>query len=203
MIWSDTRSRYQALRADRTWLQQTAVSAVLLVISFALSVLSNRYATAVAGASVGDILLDHLPVWPVQAAHVYGATAFWIGILAFCLCHPRDLPFRLHTTAAFLMVRAVFVPMTHLGAPPNLLQIPGDLTALYIHQGDLFFSGHVGGPFLFALLLRQHRWMHILCLLATVLFAAIVLLGHLHYSIDVFSAPFVAYGIYRGALRFR
>lgn len=202
MIWSDTRSRYQVLRGDGTWLRQTAFSALWLALSFALSILANRYASSVAGASVGDIVLDHLPLWDVQTAHVYGASTFWLGILAFCLCHPKDLPFQLRTTAAFLLVRAAFVPMTHLGPPHNLLQIPGDMTSLYIYPGDLFFSGHVGGPFLFALLLRQHRGMHALCLLATCFFAAIVLLGHLHYSIDVFSAPFIAYGVYTWMARY-
>ena len=41
------------------------------------------------------------------------------------------------------------------------------------------------------------KWFYLLC---SVFFAAIVLLGHIHYTIDVFSAFFITYGIYHIAL---
>lgn len=35
-----------------------------------------------------------------------------------------------------------------------------------------------------------------ICLAAAVFFAYTVLIGHIHYSIDVFAAPFITYGIF-------
>ena len=35
-----------------------------------------------------------------------------------------------------------------------------------------------------------------------VVFGASVLLAHVHYSIDVFAAPFIVYGVYKIAERF-
>ncbi|MEI8091030.1 MAG: phosphatase PAP2-related protein [bacterium] len=60
---------------------------------------------------------------------------------------------------------------------------------------DLFFSGHTGLPFLFALIFWNNKWMRYLFVLTAIYFGAIVLLGHLHYSIDVLSAFFITYTI--------
>lgn len=62
--------------------------------------------------------------------------------------------------------------------------------------GDLFFSGHTGAPFLLALMFWKDPRLRLTFLAATALFGAAVLLGHLHYSIDVFAAFFISYGIH-------
>jgi len=58
----------------------------------------------------------------------------------------------------------------------------------------MFFSGHVGGPFLLALLTTNFRY-RILALIYTGIMIIIVLLGHMHYSIDVFASLFIAHSI--------
>ncbi|UVK57536.1 sphingomyelin synthase family protein (plasmid) [Mesorhizobium sp. AR02] len=62
--------------------------------------------------------------------------------------------------------------------------------------GDLFFSGHTGAPFLLALMFWKDSRLRFAFLAAAVLFGAAVLLGHLHYSIDVFAAFFISYGVH-------
>ncbi len=44
-------------------------------------------------------------------------------------------------------------------------------------------------------------WRRIFLVLSFV-FAASVLLSHVHYSIDVFAAPFITYGIFKIAAKF-
>ena len=61
---------------------------------------------------------------------------------------------------------------------------------------DLFFSGHTGLPFLLALIFWENKKLRFLFLGFSVLFAVVVLLGHLHYSIDVFAAYFITYTIF-------
>lgn len=66
---------------------------------------------------------------------------------------------------------------------------------------DLFFSGHTALPFLMALIFWQNvklRWAFILL---SLFFGSAALLGHLHYSIDVFAAFFITYGIFHIALK--
>jgi hypothetical protein len=66
---------------------------------------------------------------------------------------------------------------------------------------DLFFSGHTGLPFLIALIFWDHIYLRALFLGSSVVFGVIVLLSHLHYSIDVFSAFFITYSIYHIAIK--
>jgi len=188
-------SRYKFISTNKQWWFAVLSGGLLLLISFAASIVSNRYASQVAGMTVGDILLDHLPIVDVTILHVYAATIFWISILLICLLNPAYLPFALKTTAVFLLVRSFFVALTHLGPPNSLLVVPTNITSLYIYRGDMFFSGHVGGPFLFALIFWEMVPVRLLCLAASVVFGVIVLLGGIHYSIDVFAAYFISHSI--------
>jgi membrane-associated phospholipid phosphatase len=66
--------------------------------------------------------------------------------------------------------------------------------------GDLFFSGHTGMPFLLALIFWEDKWTRFLFLGFSIMFGIVVLLAHLHYSIDVLSAFFITYTIFHLAL---
>jgi hypothetical protein len=61
---------------------------------------------------------------------------------------------------------------------------------------DLFFSGHTSTMFLL-FLTATARPLRLLFIAGTMLVGACVLLQHVHYTIDVFAAPFFAYGSYR------
>ncbi len=181
----------------KPWVYSASSGLLLLLFSFAASIVSGRYASEMAGNQpVSDLLLDHLPLLDVNLVHIYVASSFWLAILFVCIRNYQYLPFAMKTTALFLLVRSVFVMLTHLGPPQNLLKLPSDLTSLYIYQGDLFFSGHVGGPFLFALIFWHRKPLRFICLGASVFFSVIVLLGKLHYSIDVFAAFFIAHSVF-------
>ena len=84
-----------------------------------------------------------------------------------------------------------------MGPPANEMFFdPGDISKKLTSGGDLFFSSHTGLPFLAALLFWEHKIYRYIFLALSLIFGAVVLLGHLHYSIDVFSAFFITYGIY-------
>ena len=61
---------------------------------------------------------------------------------------------------------------------------------------DLFFSGHVSTLFLLSLCARN-KVLKLLFLALTLTVAVVVLWQHVHYTIDVMVAPFVAYASYR------
>jgi membrane-associated phospholipid phosphatase len=67
---------------------------------------------------------------------------------------------------------------------------------------DLFFSGHAGYPFLLALIFWQYKRFRYLFLFCSIGGAVAVIFGHLHYSIDVFSAYFITFGVFEMAKRF-
>ena len=121
------------------------------------------------------------------------------------VARPRYLLFALKAIALFIICRAFFISLTHMGIYPDRAVFDGNglLNHVYsrlISGGEFFFSGHTGAPFLLALIFWSDELWRRFFLVATVLFGASVLLAHVHYSIDVFAAPFIAYGIFRIAV---
>ena len=100
------------------------------------------------------------------------------------------------------MTRAAFVIMTHLGPYPDHIVTDLDTFRYFTSGADLFFSGHTAIPFLYALIFWKDQILRYLFFCASFIAAAAVLFGHLHYSIDVFSAYFIVYGVYHIAVHF-
>ena len=180
-------------------------SAPAAIVIFAVSVITNFYAgvyaTNRASNYVEDIILSNIPVFNVGFIFVWGAIFLIVVLVFLCLHHPKRIPFLLHSLSLFYFIRAAFVSMTHLGPFPT--QATLDITGLFARQfggDDLFFSAHTGVPFLMALIFWHDKPKRYLFLVWSVVFGVVVLLGHLHYTIDVMAAFFITYGIYHLAL---
>lgn len=164
---------------------------------------AGTYATQLGGVAVPDLLLNRLPVMDVSIIFIEGNILFWGIIITLLLNQPKRIPFVLKSLALFMLVRAFFIILTHLG--PDSAEITlrhNTLLDKFTFGGDYFFSGHTGAPFLMALVFWNHKYLRISFIIASVIFAVTVLLGHLHYSIDVFAAYFITYGIYHIARYF-
>jgi len=71
----------------------------------------------------------------------------------------------------------------------------GNAAHVYLTK-DLFFSGHVSSTFLLWLYCRGKGWLGPVALAGHLLTVAVVLLAHLHYSIDVVGAWAITYSVY-------
>jgi hypothetical protein len=184
--WSDSSYRFSAILATLT-----------VFLSLTANFYASYYATEEAGNSVTDIILSNIPVFDVDGLFVYGTLALIIVVVVLCLSHPKRLPLTLFSLSLFYFTRALFVTLTHIGPSPDRVILDvGAFITKFIGGSDLFFSGHTGVPFLMALLFWREKRLRYLFLLWSVFFAVIVLLGHLHYTIDVLSAYFITYTIY-------
>lgn len=175
-----------------------AVGFILLIAGLFINFYATLYATANAGNSVSDLILDHIPVFDVDGIAVYGPLVMWLFVAVLCVEEPKVIPFVLKTIALFVIIRAGFVTLTHLGPIPNSIDnssAPAFLKA-FTFGNDLFFSGHTGLPFLMALIFWHRPALRYLFILAAIFFGAIMLMAHLHYSIDVASAFFITYSIF-------
>ncbi len=179
------------------------VSLLALIGSFIINLAAIAYATDRASNTVTDIILSNVPLFDVDRLFVYGTFLFVLFIAVFLLTHPRCIPFTLNSIALFWIIRAGFTSLTHIA--PYATHAASDfgttITKMFF-GGDLFFSGHTGAPFLLALIFWRWRYVRYVFLFTSVAFAVIVLLGHLHYSIDVFGAYFITYTIYHLCLKF-
>ena len=107
------------------------------------------------------------------------------------------MPLALKAIALFLLVRAVFVSLTHIAPFPIEPQTSAPFLNSIFFGSDLFFSGHTGLPFLAALAFWHIPALRFFYLCSTLFFGTIVLLGHYHYSIDVLAALFITHGIFQ------
>ncbi len=180
------------------------VSLVLLGLSLVFNYYASAYSNRNAGTFVGDMFLDNLPTVDLSGIIVEGAFFAILGGIVLVICKPKYLNFTLKSVAMLVAVRAFFVAVTHLGVYPNTLVFSQDkIDQLYLHlnlQAGFFFSSHTGLPILMALIFWRERYIRLIFLLIAAIFGAAVLLAHVHYSIDVFAAPFMVYSIYKSCV---
>lgn len=175
------------------------ISAIFILAGFVANFYSGVYATEWAGNSVRDIILSNIPVFDVDMIFLYGPVILWAFVLFLILYEPKRIPFVLKSLATFLFIRSVFVILTHIGPFPDQVPVlmgPNNLLNRFIFGGDLFFSAHTGAPFLMALVFWDNKFLRVLFIITSIFFGIIVLMGHLHYSIDVMGAFFITYTIY-------
>lgn len=168
-------------------------SLLTLFVSFGINQFFSTYADRVQSNKVTDLFLDLLPVTDVNFIFFWIAFLWCIGLFFYHLLYPQQLAFLLWSYALFITTRALFISLTHVGPPDNLAVIPPELK-VYAFEADMFFSGHVGGPFLFAMLTNNRTWKWV-AIGYTALTLFVVLLGHMHYSIDVFAALFISHSL--------
>jgi len=144
-------------------------------------------------AYVPDLILDHIGPVNVGFFYVYGYLTLCFTLFLYSLVlHIRTLHVVVSQFSFLVMLRAVFVVLTHLQTPPDGInaEFPWIFKGISF-QNDMFFSGHTAIPFLgFLLFEGKIRYFF---LSGSVFMGAVVLLMHLHYSIDVFSAFFITY----------
>ncbi|PIR83312.1 hypothetical protein COU19_01085 [Candidatus Kaiserbacteria bacterium CG10_big_fil_rev_8_21_14_0_10_56_12] len=188
---------------DRAFQESLALGVVAILVSLVSVYYSTNYATEKASNSVTDIIMSNTRAYDVGTLFVYGAIAAVVfSILVVFSLKLQSAPFVLKSASLLLIIRSIFVSLTHISPYPVRAVLSSTYLSsttfaqMFFTGDDLFFSGHVGLTYLMALLLWDTPRLRYIYLAISIMFAAVVLLGHLHYSIDVFAAYFITYSIY-------
>ena len=206
--------KYIKYFSDKNYLFSFFLSVFYLVTSMALNFYAAQYATISASNSVTDIVLSNTRVYDIGDFFVFGGLALLVLIAFACVIQPEKIPFALKTIALFVIIRSIFISLTHIGPFPT--QVTFDRSTIHYAKeiigrngfnaffsgNDLFFSGHTGLPFLMAYICWDNKWLRYLFIALSITFGIIVLLGHLHYSIDVLAAFFITASIFNLAKTF-
>ena len=178
------------------------VGLVLLGLAVVFQYYASSYADRVASNSVSDLFLSILPVINLNFIVVEGALIAILVSLLLIFAKPQYLIFTMKAAAIFIATRAMFIAVTHVGIYPG--QVGPDPTGIFDRtyidlglEGGFFFSGHTGLPFLMALIFWNEKSWRYAYLILSVAFGIAVLFAHVHYSIDVLAAPYMAYGIFK------
>ena len=200
---TDWLSRYKSYFRDKELILSIGVGFLFLIVSIVITFFAILYATDRASGPVTDIILSNLPVYDVDGIFVYGPVIFWMLVAIYLLYKPKKIPFTIKSIALFTIIRSIFITLTHIGPFPIHDQITtSGLLGVFTTGNDLFFSGHTGLPFLMALVFWDEKYLRWFFIAASIFFGAIVLMAHLHYSIDVFAAFFITFAIYHIDERF-
>jgi hypothetical protein len=183
---------------NRSYVASLVLALLLLGASLGVNFYSGVYATEEVSNSVTDIVLSNIPLFDVDGVFTYGAMALVLFITILICRHPRRAPFAIKAISIFYLVRSISVSLTHIAPFPGRISIEAiGLMRFFNFDGQLFFSGHTGLPFLMALVFWTIKPLRYLFICISIFFGSVVLLGHLHYSIDVFAAFFMTYGIFK------
>lgn len=195
------KNNYKNYFSDKYFVLSFASSLAFLGASLLVNYFAWVYATAKQSNPVTDIFLSNVPVYDVSDIFVYGFLLFLTLVVLLLLFQPQKIPFVLKSSAVFILVRSLFITLTHIGLYPDIFSADVEIFTGITSGGDLFFSGHTGFPFLMALIFWKNKRLRYMFIFFSIFFGTVSLLGHYHYSIDVLAAFFITFGAYHMCLK--
>ena len=193
---------YKPCFTDRRFVYSLIEGFFLLGISLIIQFFTSAYVNSLPSTPVADLILSNTRVRDVDGIFVWGTVFIFLFVFFLGIKQIQRVPFIIKSVALFTLIRSVFVVLTHISAFPTHVVISSVFFTREAFNGiftgnDLFFSGHTGLPFLLALMFWDSIYLRYIFLFFSGMFATVVLLGHIHYSIDVLSAFFITYSIFQ------
>ena len=190
---TSNQSQWKEILSSKKKVSLFIAGIAALLSSFVVNNKVSTYVDHVQGQAVGDLILDNIPIYDLNFIFFWAVLIFWVGNIIYRLIFPKEFPFILVSLSLFVLVRCFFISLTHIGPPETLLVVPDELS-YYSFNADMFFSGHVGAPFFYALLtsVKNVKWIAIIY---SIIMVVIVLMSHGHYSIDIFASFFIAHSL--------
>jgi len=174
-------------------------TALLAILLFILTHFLN-YIEARSGATFSDPILNLFkPIdltWLIFIT-IYGSL---ITALVYLIRKPLLLIKGIQLYSLMVFIRMVAMYLLPLEPPSDMITLI-DPFVEYFGTGstltkDLFFSGHTATLFILFLVCENHV-LKTIFLAATIIIAVSVILQHVHYTIDVFSALFFSFAIFK------
>lgn len=193
--------QWRSALARRPFLFEGGITLLALVATACLCREVMHYAHTRPGVPLEDPILNAVGPfnlrWPIFVM-------LWSSLLLgfyHLVKTPQRLLIWLQAAALLIGLRAMALYLVPLEPFPTIIPLADPLATLRSNSGDLitedlFFSGHTATMFLlfFAVTPSRLKWF---LFAATLFVSAGVVLQHVHYSGDVFAAPFFAYGSWR------
>ncbi|HSP88148.1 MAG TPA: phosphatase PAP2-related protein [Ignavibacteriaceae bacterium] len=173
-------------------------SVTLILLALILTALANflNFIESRTGTLLNDPILNLFQ--PIDLTWLTFAIIY-VSLLAALIIFAKDPDLLLTAFQSYILLtvfRIAAMYLVPLNPPEKMISLSDPFVEFFgtgqLLTKDLFFSGHTATIFLLFLLTRQ-KFLRIFFFISTITVALSVLLQHVHYSIDVFAAPFFAY----------
>lgn len=183
------------------------ILSILITLSF--TVLFNwffDFVEARKGAYINDYILNILPSYNVSwIVFFFLYSGIFFGIY-YHLSHPKTILVIFQTYIIVSLVRICTITLLPLEPPDGYIPLREPFVQLFTSGGriiskDLFFSGHMST--ILSLYFASHRrFVKTFLLFCSCMVGVMVLIQHVHYTIDVIFAIPATYIIYRFTKRY-
>jgi hypothetical protein len=197
----EVKSKFKSWKKDLiTHKQKLVLSLLFLIIAIIFKFISGAYADGKGFASPKDLILDHIPSLDLSIIYVWLFVLVLLMFFAYPLIYkPKMLHYSIGLFSLLLMVRSGFTVLTHLKIPIGAIAVrySPKIFDIFDFTNDLFFSGQVGLAFLAFWVYKENKNLRYFMLACSIVSGIVALFMHIHYSIDVLSAYFISYGVYK------
>lgn len=189
---------------ERRFRNKTIIALLLVTIILTLLPTFFAFIEKREGMVLQDYLLDAIPAMDVSIPTFIIIWSVVMLVLYRIYQNPRLFLVVAYGFILMCLARILTISLLPLNPPTGIITLQDPIANIaYGGNGifitkDLFYSGHTGNMFLFFLCLEA-KWDKIIALTASFLIGLLVLIQHIHYSIDVFAAFIFTYFIYLGA----
>jgi hypothetical protein len=197
---ASAREIWKATWNTRHKKQQIVIGTVLMLAVVILMPHIFNSIQKKSGKLLDDWLLDIIPARNVSVAIF---AIIWAMILLAIVRAMKDPSMYITYCWTYVFVcvaRLTCISFVPLDPPTGLIQLTDPITGIFYGNSvitkDLFFSGHTATLTLICLCLKK-RNDKIVATVATVVVAFLLLVQHIHYTIDILAAPVFVYVFYR------
>ena len=182
------------------WIGMLIFVGILIGLPFFFNAIEDRN-----GIFISDIVLKWIPARNVSVAVFFLIWSCCLILIIRIYRDPMILLVMLWAYNGVTLVRMACIGLISLNPPAGLIPLMDPITNQFYGQRyithDLFFSGHTTTVFLIFLCLKN-KYDRIYALFASVALGILLLVQHVHYTIDVLAAPIFTYAVYRLVILF-
>lgn len=170
--------------------------AVLFAFPFFFDYIETRN-----GMVLNDFIINSLPAYDVSILTFLIIWSMFLLFLYRAIHEPQLLLLFLWGFIFLSLSRFITIYLLPLNPPEQLIALRDPITNIFYGKNhnfitkDLFYSGHTSTQFLMFLCFKKKSDKK-LALASTFIVGLLVLIQHVHYSIDVFLAPLFTYIVY-------
>lgn len=152
------------------------------------------------GVVLNDWVLAHLPAYDVSIPIFAIIWGMGLLMLIRAFYKPAVCTTYIWTLIFVCIARFISISLVKLNPPAGLVPLIDPLSScFYGHAAitkDLFFSGHTSTMVMIYLNLEK-KSDKIIAFAATIIVMFLLLIQHIHYTMDVLAAPVIVYCLYR------